>query len=285
MSSPQEPPSKPPDTDADAKSHFHSHINTLVSLTSHLPLAYLLASPPCLATYTTARTSLPPAILHHVIRTFIHALSYARTHADHPSPFPSSSTTPLSTFLHDPASLAQLYAACILHDLGSVCNRSSQRFEIDGADAACDILATHTHTHAHDGGGSGSDDEPFATEAQRREVWLAIALHATPQVAERMGGLVGLVRAGVARDFAAFAVAHVEEGKEEEEEEREREREREKVEMEAVFPRLGIEKVLGHAVVGQAVERPGKAPRGTWSGALLEAWRREPGFEGVNPAF
>ncbi|KAL9086295.1 MAG: hypothetical protein Q9165_007210 [Trypethelium subeluteriae] len=300
MSSPQEPPSNPSSdtsTDTDAKSHFHAHITTLHSLTSSpAPLSLLLTSRPSLAAYTTARTSLPPSILNHVTRAFLYALSHA--HSAHPDPpsssFPSTANTPLAAFLHDSSALVQLYAAAMLHDLGAACSRSGQRFEVDGADAACEVLAASVRggggggdgdgdgggdsgAGGGDGGTGGGGERPLATEAQRREVWLAIALHTTPHIAERMGGLVGLVRAGVTRDFGAFSVGHTEEEGKDEREERER--------VEAVFPRLEIEKVLGDAVVGQAVERPGKAPRGTWPGGLLEAWRREPGAEGVNAAF
>lgn len=56
-------------------------------------------------------------------------------------------------------------------------------------------------------------------------------------------------------------------------------------EIESVLPRLGVEKCLGDVVVRQALERPEKAPKVSWPNALLEAYLRDPEFEGVSPAF
>ena len=58
-----------------------------------------------------------------------------------------------------------------------------------------------------------------------------------------------------------------------------------KREVEGRIPREGIEKVLGDAVVGQAVGREEKAPGGSWPGDLVRAWREDPGWEGVNRGF
>lgn len=51
------------------------------------------------------------------------------------------------------------------------------------------------------------------------------------------------------------------------------------------FPRGEIEKVLGDAVVDQAVRNPDKAPAASWPGVLLRAKRDEPEWTGVNKAF
>jgi hypothetical protein len=55
--------------------------------------------------------------------------------------------------------------------------------------------------------------------------------------------------------------------------------------LEEEFERCGIEKVLGDAVVGQAKEKPEKAPMVSWPGAMYRAHLLEPEWEGVNKAF
>jgi hypothetical protein len=58
-----------------------------------------------------------------------------------------------------------------------------------------------------------------------------------------------------------------------------------KREVEGRIPRDDIEKVLGDAVVRQAVGREAKAPGGSWPGDLVRARREDPGWEGVNRGF
>lgn len=58
-----------------------------------------------------------------------------------------------------------------------------------------------------------------------------------------------------------------------------------KREVEGRIPREDIEKVLGDAVVKQAVVRVAKAPGGSWPGDLVRVWREDPGWEGVNRGF
>lgn len=54
---------------------------------------------------------------------------------------------------------------------------------------------------------------------------------------------------------------------------------------ENLFPRLGVEKELGDAVVEQAREMRAKAPGGSWPGDLLRAAEAEPDWQGVNKNF
>lgn len=103
------------------------------------------------------------------------------------------------------------------------------------------------------------------------EGWIAIAIHDTPQIAERITPLARLVRLGVAIDFKRPALAMVSS---------------EQVErVEGEFPRGEIEKVLGDAVVEQALKCPEKAPAACWPGGMYRSKLENPDWEGVNKAF
>lgn len=106
-------------------------------------------------------------------------------------------------------------------------------------------------------------------------MWLAIALHTSGGIAERVSDLTRLVRQGVLLDFGGLKVAEV----------MGEERGGLKEELERKFPRLGAENVLGDLVVRQAVREPRKAPKASWPGGLLRAYLEEPGWEGVNKGF
>ncbi|MCZ2820695.1 HD domain-containing protein [Modestobacter sp. VKM Ac-2977] len=84
-----------------------------------------------------------------------------------------------------------LYVGAMCHDLGLVDGHRStdQRFEVDGADAARDLLLEH--------GRSAAD---------ARAVWLAIALHTTPGVPEHLEPEIALVTAGVETDVLGLAL-------------------------------------------------------------------------------
>jgi len=78
-----------------------------------------------------------------------------------------------------------LYVAAAFHDLGLIKNFSSQteRFEVDGANAARQFLAAHN-----------------VPEEQVQTVWEAIALHTTPGIPQYMRPEVALLYSGVALD-------------------------------------------------------------------------------------
>lgn len=78
-----------------------------------------------------------------------------------------------------------LYAGAMFHDLGliPVYQSDTERFEVDGANAARDFLRSH-----------GIAQQDIDT------VWAAIALHTTPGIAEHMHPVIALVNAGVAMD-------------------------------------------------------------------------------------
>jgi hypothetical protein len=153
-----------------------------------------------------------------------------------------------------PERLSLLAVACLLHDLGCASQFDGpQRFEVEGADAAADYLRQH-----------GVPDSDV------HEVWQAIALHTSPGIAQRISVCARLVHQAVLLDFGSSL-------DQENWEFRHR--------LEEVFPRDGIEKVLGDTVVDQALRQPQKAPPPSWPGILLRAKKENPEWTGVNKAF
>ncbi|KAF2265742.1 hypothetical protein CC78DRAFT_552760 [Lojkania enalia] len=90
------------------------------------------------------------------------------------------------------------------------------------------------------------------------KVWVAIALHTSPGIAERISDLAKLVRKAMPIDFGGF-------------EER--------------YPRLEIEKVLGDTAIEQAIRRSPKASAASWSNNLYQAYLADPESKGVNKGF
>ena len=78
-----------------------------------------------------------------------------------------------------------LYAGAMFHDVGLMPDYSSatERFEVDGANAARDFLTAHG-----------------VPEADVYTVWTAIALHTTPGIPAHMHPVVAMVTAGVEMD-------------------------------------------------------------------------------------
>lgn len=87
-----------------------------------------------------------------------------------------------------------LYVGAMFHDLGLTerYRRTDQRFEVDGADLARDFLLDHGRT-----------------PAEARTVWLGIALHTTPGIAEHLEPEAALVTAGVETDVLGFDLDQV----------------------------------------------------------------------------
>ena len=83
-----------------------------------------------------------------------------------------------------------LYAGAMFHDMGLTHQHSSatERFEVDGANAARDFLR-----------GQGISQADIDT------VWTAIALHTTPGIPQHMHPVVALVTAGVEMDVLGIA--------------------------------------------------------------------------------
>jgi hypothetical protein len=88
-----------------------------------------------------------------------------------------------------------LYAGAMFHDIGlvSAYSSDSDRFEVDGANAARGFLRSHN-----------------IAEQDIDHVWTAIALHTTPGIPQYMHPVIALVTAGVEMDvlgidYASFA--------------------------------------------------------------------------------
>jgi hypothetical protein len=96
----------------------------------------------------------------------------------------------------------------------------------------------------------------------------AIALHTSPQIAERRGPITRLTRLGVRGDFGLETVAPAQ-----------------RQAIEDAYPRLNVEKHLGDAVLEQALRTPDKAPRNSWPASLVRAHLDNPHNSGVNQAF
>jgi hypothetical protein len=112
------------------------------------------------------RCAQSPLLFHHAMRAFVFGALTAERHA-----------------LVFDADL--LYVAALFHNAG-LCARywcSPLRFEVDSANEARAFLQTHA-----------------VNEGDIQQVWMAIALHTTPGIAEHMPPLVALVHAGVQMD-------------------------------------------------------------------------------------
>ena len=145
-----------------------------------------------------------------------------------------------------------LFLACVLHDIGTTDDADGElRFEVDGADAAARFLAAEGRT-----------------PAEIDLVWEAIALHTSPQIAERKGPITKLTRLGVRGDFGLETVTDAE-----------------RQAIEDAYPRLDVEKHLGDAVLEQALRTPEKAPRNSWPASLVRAHHDNPHNTGVSEAF
>lgn len=151
--------------------------------------------------------------------------------------------------------VAALRIASLFHDAGTADEYDGpQRFEVEGADAAAAFLTSH------------------GWEAARVDsVWEAIALHTSPQIAERRGPVARYLRLGVRADFGDDTLLP--------------RAEKHRSEAEATYPRLMIEQCLGRTVVEQALRNPEKAPPSSWPGGLLQAHLSTTHAQGINPAF
>ncbi|HEY1840500.1 MAG TPA: HD domain-containing protein [Mycobacterium sp.] len=112
------------------------------------------------------RSAEDDVLFHHSRRVFLFGALHGHRLGLHPDP-------------------ELLYVAAMFHDLGLTARygASTQRFEIDGADAARDFLLEH--------GVEQSDAD---------KVWLGIALHTTPEVPARLDPETALLAVGVKTD-------------------------------------------------------------------------------------
>ena len=82
-----------------------------------------------------------------------------------------------------------LYIGAMFHDLGLTARYSSQteRFEVDGANAARDFLRSHR-----------------VDQTEIDLVWAAVALHTTPGIPKHMHPVIAMVNAGVLMDVTGI---------------------------------------------------------------------------------
>ncbi len=141
-----------------------------------------------------------------------------------------------------------LFAACAMHDLG-LGDRApgEQRFEVEGADLAAEILTAN---------GVGAADVD--------RVWEAIALHTSAGIAERRGLLAYLTRAGVGIDFgrgAEIVMTH-------------------EHSIHEAFPRLEMARALTDAIVDHATRSAAAGAGYSLPGEVLRE-RRTNGISGL----
>ncbi|MCP2262424.1 HD domain-containing protein [Streptoalloteichus tenebrarius] len=144
-----------------------------------------------------------------------------------------------------------LFLGCVLHDLGLTgAGEGDQRFEVDGADLAADLVREHG-----------------VPEERVEVVWDAIALHTSPGIPSRKRPEIALVQAGSGADVLGMdadalprdLVARAHEA----------------------FPRLDLGRAITDDVVRQACRRPGKAPALSFAAVLLA----ERGLSGDRPTW
>ncbi|WP_329240650.1 HD domain-containing protein [Streptomyces sp. NBC_01478] len=136
-----------------------------------------------------------------------------------------------------------LFAATVLHDLGvGDLAQGDARFEVEGADLAAALLTEH-----------GVD----AQDVDR--VWEAIALHASPGIAQRRGLLAYLTYEGIAADFGLNAEIVADWEKE----------------IHSVYPRLAMIRSLTDAITERAARSAAAAPLYSIGGELLRERRAD----------
>jgi hypothetical protein len=132
-----------------------------------------------------------------------------------------------------------LFLGCVLHDVGLTEQGDGDlRFEVDGADLAVGFLL-----------------EQGYPQPRAQVVWDAIALHTSPQIADRNGPEVALARQGIAVDIAGTGADLLPAGFADG--------------VHARFPRLDVEDGLADAIVSQVLANPVKGAPMTLPGELV----------------
>jgi len=174
-----------------------------------------------------ARSTESESVLNHSVRSYLWAVLLA----EHENVTSDADYDPVL-----------LFAATVMHDLG-VGSRASgqQRFEIEGADLAAELLVAHAV--------SNNDVD---------RVWEAIAIHTSPGIAERRGLLAYLTREGIGIDFGRQAdiVRNQQQA------------------IHAHYPRLARVRSLVDAIVEHAARSEAAAPRYSIPGELLHERRQ-----------
>jgi hypothetical protein len=121
------------------------------------------------------RETTNPLIFHHSRRVFLFGSLQARALGITPDP-------------------ELLYVAALFHDAGLVppYRSDDQRFELDGADQARAFLLDHGYS-----------------EADAQTVWIAIALHTTPEVPYKLAPEIAATTAGVETDVLGLRLTNL----------------------------------------------------------------------------
>lgn len=214
------------------------------------------------AAYSYAKKHLDPVLFNHSMRVYLYASAFSKKDLSSLTQFQPTAGPELFATESLPINERSIFVASMFHDMGTCAiHDHAQRFEACGADAAVDFMHSH-----------GVSDK-----AVLREIWMAIALHTSPGLAERMSPLTRVLRMGPKTDFGheqyrcLLGDEYLKAA-------------------EADFPRGNPEKVLGDAVSGQAERRDGegrdaKAPAVSWPWNLLRCRLEEPEWQGVNKGF
>ncbi|KAB5543088.1 hypothetical protein GE09DRAFT_1205418 [Coniochaeta sp. 2T2.1] len=218
-----------------------SQANLSQQITSLIP-----DHPVCKEALVIAQTSLPASVFYHSIRIFLYtaAILSSSTPSEDVSPIPA---TPISPHV--------VFVASMLHDLGTTptYDDSPHRFEVCGADAAVHLLRKHQ-----------------VPETSVREAWLAISLHTSAAIAERVDGLVRALRLAVRADFGMYPVPDLGVSGEAMESDEIVER---------WLPRLGVAGDLTGAIIQQGLRRPEKVPDNSWAGGLVRQRKADPNWK------
>jgi hypothetical protein len=142
------------------------------------------------------------------------------------------------------------YVGGMFHDLGltSVYRTMGQRFEIDGADAARNLLLDFGRS-----------------EQEATNVWLSIALHTTPEVPHHLAPEVAVVSLGVETDVLGFDLNEI--------------TEQQRAEVVAAHPRPDFKKRILQAFYDGMADRP-ETTFGTMNDDVLAHF--DPSFKRAN---
>ena len=174
-----------------------------------------------------ARSSVSRSIVDHSIRSFLFARLLAEEEGT----------------LHDgDYDEDLLFAAAVMHDLGLGEHATGEaRFEVEGADLAAVVLRRHG-----------------VPERDVDRVWEAIALHATPGIAHRLGLLTSLTHKGVFIDAGGITGGVAE---------------RLRQEVLNAYPRPAGDRSIADAIVAHATRSEATAPPGSLDFELLRQHR------------
>jgi hypothetical protein len=184
----------------------------------------LVHTPVAKAAIERSRSTESPAVFNHSVRSYLFGeLLAARDGLRPGSDYDSEA----------------LFLGCVLHDLGvGTAAPGKQRFEVEGADLAAELLTEH-----------GCD------RALVDAVWEAIALHTSFGIVERRGPLCYLVNGGVGMDFGRNAEFVDEETA---------------AAVHERYPRLAMATTLANEIIAHAGRSPAAAPPYSMPGLLLQ---------------